>query len=231
MFECGKTYSRDQLCEIMQITITKNACTKIEDKFKTYGVEYKKNGRGSSATYEILQIHALFRAYCVFDFNVPYNLDFRKFRTVVIEFLTNSDFAGWSQEMMEEYFRKKGFDISRQTISKILHRIYEIGNMQSIDFRYCLVYKERGMQTHKEITKDTYCKAWRCYFSEKERLLKIAETTEDLSQVSIIAYSNMKKQFGGSPRKYALYEASAWDEYKLTILLDYALDDLEKEGE
>ena len=163
----------------------------IRRKLERYGVEFQEEGRGRMKTFNILSIPDPFPLYCVFDLEIDYRTDFKKLRDFTFFLLGDNDFTGKSGEMMEEYLKNGGYQISRQTIAKYL-ALYEkmdliAMNGETIYFR---VYHEGLLQKHEVISKELYCEAWDIYW-EKRR--------EECS--SWYSYKCMYDFLNGVPRK------------------------------
>ena len=157
-----KTYKFDDIADYLQTHSNQS----IRRKLNRYGVKFQEEGRGRMKTFTILSIPDPFPIYCVFDLGIDYRTDFKKLRDFTFFLLGDDDFSGRSQEMMEEYLRNGGYNISRQTISKYIS-LYERKELIATngDTIYYRVYHENGIQKHEVITKEKYCAAWKIYWN------------------------------------------------------------------
>lgn len=159
-----REYAFDELADYLGTRSNQGMRRKLEN----YGVRFQEAGRGRSKTFTITAIPDPFRMYCVFDLGMDYRTDFNKLRDFTFFLLGDDDFSGQSAEMMEEYLRNGGYQISRQTIAKycaLFQRLNLIAlNGETIYYR---VYHEGQLQKHEIITKDRYCEAWKVYWEKR----------------------------------------------------------------
>lgn len=165
-----------------------------DNKLNRYQVEYTidpTTARSRNPIYHITRLGNPLRLYCVFDLGFSPQTDFHKLRDFLFYFLGNPDFAWRPMEMMEEYLRKAGHGMSRQTISTKIKKLEELNYICPVgEFVYYKVYKDCGVQKHKIISKNDYSAAWSIYWECKER-----------DYDSSAAYHSMYNRIGGVPRK------------------------------
>ena len=183
-----KTYKFDEIADYLN-TRDNQA---IRRKLENYNVVFQEEGRGRQKTFTILSIPDPFPIYCVFDLGIDFRTDFKKLRDFTFFLLGDDDFSGRSQEMMEEYLRNGGYNISRQTISKYI-ALYERKELIATngDTVYYRVYHESGVQKHEVITKEKYCSAWKIYWAKRRE-----------GEDSRFAFACMYSFLNGVPRKH-----------------------------
>ncbi len=205
-----RTYKFDEIADYLGTRRSAN----IRRKLENYNVEFIEEERGRQKTFTILSIPDPFPIYCVFDLGIDYRTDFKKLRDFTFFLLGDDDFSGRSQEMMEEYLRNGGYNISRQTISKYI-ALYErkeliATNGETIYYR---VYHENKIQKHEIITKEKYCAAWKIYWSYRRE-------GEDSGFAFICMYSFLN----GVPRKQNKIEINAFYLDTLNTLSKYVAE-------
>lgn len=170
-----------------------NGVQAINRKLNNYGVKYKQVGRGRNSRYTITEISDPFKVFSICDMGVPAQTDWKKFRNFMYVLLCADDFGWRPNEMKEEYLRKIGMGISRQTIANYIKRLENygiVGQPSETDCVYYKVYKEYGVQKHILITKKEYGMAWSVYFQCKANGYDTGA-----------AYNCMYNKIGGVPRK------------------------------
>ena len=165
-----------------------------DNKLHRYNVEYTIEPNPiarRNPTYHITRISNPLRLYCVFDLCFSPQTNFDKLRDVLFYLFGDPDFAWRPAEMMEEYLRKKGHGVSRQTISNYITKLERMNYIcPTGDFVYYKVYKYCGVQKHEIITKTDYSAAWHIYWECKEN-----------GYDASAAYRSMYNKIGGTPRK------------------------------
>lgn len=197
-----KTYSIKELSAIIGTT-GKQA---TDRKLRSYRISYTNTGHGDSLTYTITDIPDRFKVFCVFDLGFNPRTDFRKLRDFLFYLLGDDDFQWRPMELMEEYLRKAGKGVSRQTISHYIERLETLNLFSGGDFVYYRVYKYFGVQKHEIVTREEYSAAWRLYWEKRNQ-----------GYDSRAAYSCMYSAFEGVPRKQRRLEGNAFyiDTYNL----------------
>lgn len=189
----------------------------IKRKLDGYGVEFERTGRGRSSCYTITKIKDPFKVFSIMEMGFPAQTDWEKFRNFMYVLLCDDDFGWRPDEMKEEYLRKAGKDVSRQTIAKYINRLekYGIIGTPSGDYKYYKVFKEHNIQKHEIITKQEYCAAWKIYWQ------CIAEGYDSRS-----AYKSMYNRMGGVPRKSLVMNLCPFYEEITDWILKTLLEDI-----
>ena len=196
MLEC-REYQYKELAEYLK---SKDPQA-IERKLKNYGVEFSKEGKGKRATYTITAINNPFKVFAVFDMEVAPQTDLTKFAYFIYLLLNDAALEGMGAEMMEEHFRTKPINMSRQTIAKYIRKLEQLNYISTsfTDFIYYKVYKKFGVQTHEVVTRKEYAEAWKIYWDCKAKKYDTPS-----------AFMCMYNSFGGTPRKHPLIEPNVF---------------------
>ena len=212
MLEC-KDYSLNDL----RVYLHTNGKTNTDKKLERYDIQYSIEPnpvRRRNPIYHIEKIGDPFRLYCVFDLGFPPQLEFPKFRDVIVYLLNDPDFNWRPMEMMEEYLRKHHHGASRQTIATYIKRLEGLGYVCGKgDFVYYKVYKHYGIQKHELITREEYAAAWRVYWN-----------CRDNGWDSFAAFRSMYNSIGGVPRKQARIIQNAFYGTEIDELNKYACE-------
>ncbi|MBR5520377.1 MAG: hypothetical protein IKU54_00100 [Oscillospiraceae bacterium] len=188
----------------------KNRISNLERTLKTCGVEFKKSGSGENTTYTITAINDELRVFCVSELGFATQTEIRKLTNFLYYFLNVEDFVNLPDQAKEQYMKDSNRYVSRQTIAKYIRKLINANYVaRSNDFIYYFVYKGVRKPTDKE----TYCKAWREYFKDKEN-----------GYDSSMAIFNMIANYGGYAQKYAPTEQNAIYAKEINHLNDLVLE-------
>lgn len=207
MLEC-RLYSAPEMWKYLGVKDNSNAVKKLN----RYNIVYFLNGRGETATFNIVENKDPFKVYCVFDMGFDPHSDFTKLRNYLFFLLGEDEYCWLPDEPMEAYLRSKGYNISRQTIAKYRERLeileYYIGG----EFIYYRVYEgEDGKKRHSPVEKEEYSDAWHWYWDKRN----IEQWNSEQ------AYAYMYKRFHGVPRKQKkIYKNKAFHGDELNYLMD-----------
>lgn len=214
MLEC-KQYPAPEMRKYLGVKDNEGA----KRKLNRYGVACFVNGRGDNANFNITAIQDPFKVYCVFDMGFDPHSNFTKLRNYLFFLLGEDEYCWLPDEPMEQYMRSKGYNISRQTITKYRERLEHLGYIGGGDYIYYRVYRdENDQQHHQQVTREKYCWAWRLYWGKREE-----------GWDSRGAYSYMYSAFGGVPRKQAGVEQNGIKLTELNYLFDLVSNSIEKE--
>ena len=207
-----KYYKVNELKEMFHINRTSN----LERSLNTYGVEFIKSGSGEDTTYTITAINDELKIFCISELGFAPQTDMRKLTYFLYYFLNVEDFVNLPDQAKEQYMNDGDRYVSRQTIARYIQKLINANYVaRSNDFIYYFVYKGVRKPTDKE----TYCKAWREYFKDKEN-----------GYDSSMAIFNMIANYGGYAQKYAPTEENAIYEDKINYLNELVVLEIIKEN-
>lgn len=189
-----KTYSYDEMLKLLN----SKSMQSIKNKLSTYEIEYTLKGKGAAAKFTLTKLNNPFKTLCIHELGFAPQTDFNKLAIFLYEFFcADVGFEMMPQEMMEQTFRGNGFELSRKTIGKYLKKLEKMGIIdKGAEYVYYRVYKDGlGIQHHDIVEKQEYCKAWKSYYRMKDEGLDWFER-----------FYTMYYEFGGTPRKQAIYE-------------------------
>ena len=182
-----RVYKFDELADYLGTRSNQGLRRKLDSN----GIQFQEAGRGRMKTFTIIDIPDPFKVYCVYDLGIDYRTDFKKFRDFVSLLLSEPDFSWRPMEMMEEYLRIEGRNISRQTIANYIRKLDQLELISTHgEFVYYKVYHEGPDQKHEIISKEQYCAAWAVYWDKRND-----------GYDSLAAFSCMYHFLGGAPRK------------------------------
>ena len=206
----AKKYSFSELSTILGTKGKKN----IEGKLGRYNIDYTLSGRGKNSTFDITAVNDELKVFCITDIGFPAQTDTNKLTNFLYYFLNHNDFLRLPDEAKQIFMKENNMALSRQTIAKYTRYLISANLFyRSDDFIYYFIYKGKRTPTDKE----TYNKAWREYFADKENG---AEPFE--------AMLNMVCNYGGYARKYIVAEPNALELDRITKLNDLVLERIEK---
>ena len=201
-----QAYKVNELKEMFHINRTFN----LERSLNTYGVKFTKSGSGENTTYTITAINDELRVFCVSELGFAPQTEMRKLTFFLYYFLNVEDFVNLPDQAKEQYMNDSNRYVSRQTIARYIQKLINANYVaRSNDFIYYFVYKGVRKPTDKE----TYCKAWREYFKDKEN-----------GYDSSMAIFNMIANYGGYAQKYAPTEQNAIYEDNINHLNELVLE-------
>ena len=168
----------------------------IERKLKGYDVEFTTSGRGDDVVFEVKALHNKFKVFCITEFNMPAQCEFDKFLHFMYYFLNVDDFRWLPNETLSPMMGESGNYASRQQIGRWKQRLEALNIISaSSDFVY---YFAQG-QTQILTDSNTYKKAWREYFQDRENGASWGYAIE-----------KMKRNYGGVGRKQPISELCAF---------------------
>ena len=216
MLEC-RTYAASEMCEYLGVKDNSNA----KKKLNRYDIVYFLNGRGKTATFNIVKIREPFKVYCVFDMGFEPHSDFTKLRNFLFFLLGEEEYCWLPDEPLEAYLRSKGFQISRQTITKYRYRLTVLEYYcNSGDFIYYKVFRdENDIEHHQQVDEEEYKKAWRLYWDKRNN--------EQWDSKQAFAY--MYAAFGGVPRKQQTQYKNLMKAKELNYLMSLVSDSILEE--
>ena len=189
MLEC-RMYSAPEMWKYLGVRDNSQAKRKLD----RYDIVYFLNGSGETANYNIREINDPLKVYCVFDMGFEPRSDFTKLRNYLFFLLGNDEYCWLPDEPMEAYMRSKGYNISRQTISKYRERLTLLEYVIDGEYVYYKVYRdENDRERHEQVDAEEYKKAWHLYWDKRNEEQWNSEQ----------AYAYMYRVFGGVPRKQA----------------------------
>ena len=209
-----KEYLFTEISELLQTFDN----TDIKKKLDRYGVEYECVGRGRQIKFHIKNIPDRFKLFCITEWGMPAQIDFRKLRIFLYYFLCDDEFSELPTEEMERRLSDSEAPVSRQTIAKWIERMRQMGLFEysKTDFVYYKVSKINGVQMQEYISQEEYRKAWQIYWAEKNK-----------HNDSNIAFMAMYRVLGGVPKKKPKYE---WNVFfyktKVEPMIDLISEDL-----
>ncbi len=204
-------YSVNELKEMFHIDRISN----LERSLIGYGVEYTKNGYGENQTFNITAIKDELKLFCVLELGFAPQTDMKKLTNFLYCFLNVEDFVNLPDQAKEQYMSEGNRYVSRQTIARYIQKLINANYVaRSNEFIYYFVYKGIRKPTDKE----TYCKAWREYFKDKEN-----------GYDSSMTIMNMISNFGGYAQKYAPTEQNAIYQADINHLNNLVLERIEQE--
>lgn len=206
-----KAYKVNELKKMFHISRISN----LERSLKTYGVEFTKSGSGENTTYTITAIKDELKLFCVLELGFAPQTDMKKLTYFLYYFLNVEDFVNLPDQAKEQYMSEGNRYVSRQTIARYIQKLINANYVaRSNEFIYYFVYKGIRKPTDKE----TYCKAWREYFKDKENGCD-----------SSMAIFNMIANYGGYAQKYAPTEQNAIYQADINYLNNLVLERIEQE--
>ena len=212
MLEC-REYSAPEMRAYLKVKTNSQAVNKLN----RYDVVYFLNGRGDSATFNIVENNDPFKVYCVFDMGFDPHSDFKKLRNYLFFLLGNDEYCWLPDEPMEAYLKSKGYTISRQTISKYRTHLEMIDYIGGGDFIYYKVYRdEYDQERHCPVEEEDYKKAWHLHWDKRNE--------EQWSSEQAFAY--MYKVFGGVPRKQKKPYRNLFFYYEINYLMGLVTDSI-----
>ena len=156
-----KSYSAKELTEIFKTDRLNN----IERSLKNYKVDYIKSGQGENTKYEITAINDELRLFCIMDLGFAPQTDMKKLTNFLYLYLNVEEFVNLPDLAKETFTREAGRYISRQTIANYTNKLINANYIaRSSNYIYYFVLKDK----RTIIDKETYKKAWREYFQDKE---------------------------------------------------------------
>lgn len=168
----------------------------IERKLKRYDIEFITSGRGDDVVFEIIAMHNKFKVFCITELNMSARYDFEKFLHLMYYFLNVDDFLWLPNEKLSLMMGDSGNYVSRQCIGNWKQRLEALDIISaSSEFIY---YFAQG-QTQILTDSNTYKKAWREYFQDRENGASWGYAIE-----------KMKHNYGGVGRKQPISELSAF---------------------
>lgn len=210
-----RTYTRNEIAEILNMPLNNNQNEGIKRKLERYGVKFSVIGRGTAARFEIEDIADEFKLYCILDLNMSAGTDFRKFLYFMYYFFNDDDFRWLPDETLEIKMDENNCHISRQTISNYKSKLEELGLFhRSCDYVY---YFARG-QTQIKTDKETYNKSWREYWKNKE------DGKDSRTAIGIMCANH-----GGVARKQAIIEENVIYSEQINAINDLVCNTIENE--
>ena len=188
----------------------------IKRRLENMGIIFNMKGRGGGTTFEIQAITDPFKAFCILELGFDSRTDFRKLRNFLFYFFYDENFNWKPHEAMEEYLRREGNAVSRQTITGYLNRLErnDLLNLHG-ETVYYKVFTENDKQKHELISKEEYSAAWMIYWEEKEK------GTDPQT-----AFSIMKSVLGGIPKKHYRPIPNAFTLDTYNKLVEYVTDSM-----
>ena len=203
------------IAEMAQITGTQSR-QGIRRKLENYEIVFEESGRGSSVVFDVKNIKDKFRVFCIIDLNFPSQTDFIKLKYFMYYFFCDETFAQIPDEAKEERLRGDGNDISRQTVSKYIERLNTLNLISKNTGNY--VYYFASGNYRETTTKETYSKAWKEYWQNKNN----GYTTTD-------AINEMRYNYGGVARKYPIPEWNGIYLDEINYIIDLVCESIENE--
>jgi hypothetical protein len=168
----------------------------IERKLKRYDIEFITSGRGDDVVFEITAIQNKFKVFCITEFNMPAQCGFERYLHFTYYFLNVDDFRWLPNETLSLMMGEAGRYVSRQWIGRWKQRLEALDVISAAsEFTY---YFAQG-QTQILTDSNTYKKAWREYFQDRENGASWQYAIE-----------KMKHNYGGVGRKQPISELSAF---------------------
>ena len=202
-----RSYEKAELSAILKTSDTQGLKRKLEN----HKIDFTTTGRGESLVFHLERIHDPFRVLCITDLGFAPNTEFKKLRNFMYYFMNDDDFRWLPDEVLEVRMREIGEaqSVSRQTIAKWKAKLSAMDILNpSGEYTYYFAYAHRQILTDKE----TYCQAWREYFTAKE------EGTPYEEAISAMIYN-----YGGVARKQSVSEVNAFYADKINQCLTESL--------
>lgn len=189
-----RSYAKAELSAILKT----NDAQGLKRKLETHKIDFTTTGRGESLVFHLEKIHDPFRVLCITDLGFAPNSEFKKLRNFMYYFMNDDDFRWLPDEVLEVRMREMGEDkgVSRQTIGKWKAKLFAMDIINPSDeYTYYFAYAQQQILTDKE----TYCKAWREYFTAKAEGVPYE-----------LAISAMISTYGGVAKKQAISNVNAF---------------------
>ena len=168
----------------------------IERKLKRYDIEFITSGRGDDVVFEITAMQNKFKVFCITEFNMPAQCGFERYLHFTYYFLNVDDFRWLPNETLSLMMGEAGRYVSRQWIGRWKQRLEALDVISAAsEFTY---YFAQG-QTQILTDNNTYKKAWREYFQDRENGASWGYAIE-----------KMKHNYGGVGRTHPISELSAF---------------------
>ena len=198
-----KTYTIDELGEILNTKIDKQQITKKLDRM---GVRYSECGRGNTLQFEIQEIKDEFKVFCKYDLGFDPKTDFRRLAYFLYLFFNDEDFQIQPFVEMEKRMEAINRKVAPVTLSKWKRKLQALGLFaNSSECRYYVVsHGER-----KEISHEEYSKAWQKFYAYRDK--HINDKDFDSRNAFLIMYASL----GGRAIKRPLVDKN--DFYSHTI--------------
>lgn len=207
-----RTYTIDDINVILGTTNRQG----VQRKLNRCGVKYSVSGCGTNTKFEIKSIDNEFKLFCMLGLGMSANTDFHKFLYFMYYFLNDEDFCWLPDETLEIKMDERNAHISRQTIANYKRQL-ENKNLFCRVGEY-VYYFARG-QTQIMTDKETYSRAWREYWENKDSGMDSQE-----------AICIMCANYGGVARKQAIMVGNAICGDTIDKLNDLVCNAVEKEA-
>lgn len=203
----------------------------IRRKLNAYGVAFTYD-RGTQ-TYTITDTGDLFKQLCVWDYDLPRNIDYEKFALYVfLVFVANKEGIDYNSMPLEEMadtlaVRYPELATSRQTLSKYQEHLDKLGLAicDTGNPNFVLANKTNEGTTYTPIDNKIYSEAWKYYFSQKDMYKRDPEAVD---WASTFAYRDMVKKYGGHPKKHYPMVGSAFTKKEAATFIDLATEKVTK---
>ena len=186
-----------------------------ERKLRSWGIDYKCNGRGKSVVFDIrkIPVEVKFKVFCITELGVDSRIDFDKLRTFYYYYFGDKYFRDTTDTARAELMKADGYQITPQTIANYIKHLEKINFVSMVDYNY---YSCTSGNLPKEISYEDYEKAWKQYHVDK------IEKGKD------VAYQIMIKELGGKPVRVKKRAENAFVQDVITELVDIIADDMDR---
>lgn len=191
MLELRK-YSRSELIQLFNT----NRLDAIKAKIIRQGYKFNDNGRGNNYVMEITELPTSdqqLKQYCINTLLFPPQIDIKKLKVFLLNYLTNEQFITLQHNEMKEEIEQQGISISLNTISSYCNQLISIGWSYGTNTDFTYYVFDNNIQHNRYISKEEYCQMYQDYWN-----------TVKQEQSFYNAEIEIRKKYGNKPKKRQL---------------------------
>ena len=207
-----KTYTINELAEELKM---KPDSQGIKRKLLRKGITFQTIGRGKKLSFQIEKIPSPFEFFCITELGFDSKTDLKKVCDLFYYCFNDEEFFAMPNEFKESKLDDGGKRINSATIAKYLNKLYSANyyTKGSTDYYYYFADGNKRAYT----TREEYLDAWHDYWQLK-------------SEVNVyFATAEIKRIYGGFPRKHAIPERNAIENKNINLLIHLTNQRFEEE--